>query len=77
MKPTKAQIIWYRDSNTDEASPLELRLPKVINSDIGFQLQFGPHESIPYWRHKINKHHEQSQDAVQVIEEKDINIKWI
>jgi hypothetical protein len=77
MKPTKAQVIWFRDSKTDEASPLELRLPKVINSDIGFQLQFGPHESIPYWRNKVNKHHEQSQDSVQIIESQKMPIKWI
>jgi len=81
MKPTKAQIIWHRDETTngwrDETAPLELRLPKVINSDIGFQLQFGPHESIPYWRDKVNKHHEQSQSEVQIIEEQNLIIKWI
>ena len=35
------QKIWHRKDNDE----LELQLPEVINSDIGFQLMFGwPHD---------------------------------
>jgi|TARA_R100001198_G_C5188613_1_gene182189 hypothetical protein len=41
IKPTKHQEIWERK----EDDSLVLVLPKIINSDIGFQLMFGFRES--------------------------------
>jgi len=40
IKPTKHQEIWERR----EDDSLKLVLPKIINSDIGFQLMFGYRE---------------------------------
>ena len=40
IKPTKHQEIWERK----EDDSLVLVLPKIINSDIGFQLMFGHRE---------------------------------
>ena len=37
---TKSQVIWHRKLDGDH-DDLELRMPKIINSDIGFQLMFG------------------------------------
>lgn len=81
MIPTKSQIIWYRDTSEEgvsvEEAPLELRIPKIINSDIGFQLQFGPHENNGYWNRKKQLHHESQQPSVQTIDETNYPYKWI
>ena len=37
---TLSQLIWKRTKNGSE-----LRLPKIINTDVGFQLMFGESES--------------------------------
>lgn len=37
---TLSQLIWKRTKNG-----AELRLPKIINTDVGFQLMFGESES--------------------------------
>lgn len=49
IKPTKHQEIWERR----EDDSLKLVLPKIINSDIGFQLMFGFREC-----HKTEKEKE-------------------
>lgn len=81
MKPTKAQIIWYRDQTTkgwtDETAPLELRLPKVINSDISFQLQFGPHENVKHEQNKTRKHHKEQSITTQTIDNTKYPFQWI
>lgn len=81
MKPTKSQIIWYRERSSRgweiETAPLELRMPKVINTDINFQLQFGPHENETYARDKTSKHHHnQSMDA-KTIDNSKYPFQWI
>lgn len=81
MKPTKAQIIWYRESTNKgweiETAPLELKLPKIINSDISFQLQFGPHENHNYLRDKTAAHHENQSIEVQTIDTTKDPFQWI
>tara|TARA_R110002153_G_scaffold216472_1_gene369027 strand:- start:335 stop:553 length:219 start_codon:yes stop_codon:yes gene_type:complete len=46
------QIIWKRK----EDDSLELDLPKVINSDIGFQLMFGMAEDLKEERRIVRTH---------------------
>tara|TARA_R110001606_G_scaffold187628_5_gene335235 strand:+ start:1810 stop:2055 length:246 start_codon:yes stop_codon:yes gene_type:complete len=81
MKATRHQIIWHRETNSNgwhaEDAALELRMPKIINSDIGFQLQFGPHEDIRLERHKTTEHHEKQQKEFTTITDTTDPIKWI
>lgn len=81
MERTKVQIIWYRKKTQngwrDETEPLELRLPKTINTDISFQLQFGPHESPTQWRNKVLDHQKKSGSTTKTINEYNLPIKWI
>jgi hypothetical protein len=48
----KTQIIWQRDKDNN----LELNIPKVINSDIGFQLMYGMPEDMKEERRIIRRH---------------------
>ena len=49
-KRNKHQVIWGR--NGSEHSDLILKIPNIINSDIGFQLMFGvlPDFGLDKWR---------------------------
>jgi hypothetical protein len=47
----KTQIIWQRDKDN-----IELNIPKVINSDIGFQLMYGMPEDMKEERRIIRRH---------------------
>jgi len=51
IKPTKHQKIWIRKND----KPV-LKLPKIINSDIGFQLMFGYYEDYRKYVDKCNKY---------------------
>ena len=48
----QTQVIWKRN----EEDELELVLPKIIKSDISFQLMFGEKESYKVAEMKFNKH---------------------
>ena len=52
-KDTIHQKIWKK---TD--SGLVLSIPKIINSDIGFQLMFGKNEDYDYEQLKVYKFHQ-------------------
>jgi hypothetical protein len=81
MKPTKSQIIWYRETNSNgwhaDDTPLELRMPKIINTDINFQLQFGPHENANYARDKTKEHHDNQKIDAQTIDNTKQPFQWI
>tara|TARA_R110000744_G_scaffold320603_2_gene426754 strand:+ start:3171 stop:3389 length:219 start_codon:yes stop_codon:yes gene_type:complete len=47
------QTIWKRE----EDDSLTLQMPKIINSDISFQLMFGMAEDPKEEKNKIRKHH--------------------
>ncbi len=49
----QTQTIWKRE----EDDSLTLQMPKIINSDIGFQLMFGMAEDPKEEKNKIRKHH--------------------
>ena len=52
-KDTIHQKIWKRTENG-----LEISIPKIIRSDIGFQLMFGKNEDYDYEQSLIKKHHD-------------------
>ncbi len=63
---TKSQVIWYRKLDGDH-DDLELRMPKIINSDIGFQLMFGVSIDSQEDLKKIKRHHENyAKDVVKL-----------
>lgn len=81
MKATRHQIIWHRKKNADgsinEDADMELKIPKIINSDIGFQLMFGPNEDIRYDRKKTNDHHKKQSTHTKTIDNTKDPFKWI
>ena len=53
MRPNRAtrhQEIWKRTKNG-----LKIDIPKIINTDIGFQLMFGYREDNRVWSKKVNE----------------------
>ena len=56
-KKTRSQVIWYRELDGDH-DDLELRIPKIINTDIGFQLMFGVSPDYVQDEIKTQKHHD-------------------
>jgi len=52
-KDTIHQKIWKKTENG-----LMLCIPKIIKTDIGFQLMFGKNEDYDYEQSIVNKHHE-------------------
>ena len=59
-KDTIHQKIWKRK----EDDSLELSIPKIINSDIGFQLMFGMNEDYDYEKSLIKKHHDSNSPTI-------------
>tara|TARA_R110002153_G_scaffold54813_1_gene152433 strand:- start:648 stop:872 length:225 start_codon:yes stop_codon:yes gene_type:complete len=62
-RPGKTQKIWKvvdKDGNT------KLEIPKVINTDIGFQLMFGPNDHEYENVRRINKYHDEYSMTVKV-----------
>ena len=55
-KKTIHQEIWKRTENE-----LKMIVPKQINSDIGFQLMFGPVEDYEHEQSIIKAHHDSSR----------------
>jgi|21_taG_2_1085346.scaffolds.fasta_scaffold75856_2 hypothetical protein len=60
MSKIKYQKIWKIDSSVYEydLSDVKLDLPKIINTDISFQLMFGLPEDGRIEKERIRKHHE-------------------
>lgn len=67
-KKNHHQTIWKRE----EDDSLTLKLPKIINSDIGFQLMFGMAEDYKEENRLIRKHHQKY--TLNVYTEKHIKI---
>lgn len=63
-RPGKTQTIW---KVVDEDGNVELEIPKVINSDIGFQLMFGPNEHEYDNVRRINEHHDNYSITIKII----------
>lgn len=70
LKKNRHQIIWKR---SDEG--LEMIIPKVIKSDINYQLMFGPEEDKEEERRRIKKHHE--RENIKVVSLEEIKIRYI
>lgn len=58
------QQIWFP---TDEPDEYELRIPKVINSDVGFQLMFGMPPDYNYDEFKQNQNHKEYNATIYEI----------
>jgi len=73
-KRTKHQIIWSRikDGNHDD---LELQIPKIINTDIGFQLMFGIQPDIGEDDLKTKLHHLNYKKDIKELDYESIK-KW-
>ena len=69
-RPTIHQIIWKR---SDEG--LEMNIPKLITTDINYQLMFGPVEDKEEEQKRIKRHHETSTTNEISIEE--LKIRYI
>ena len=72
----KSQQIWKRGIDGE----LKLNIPKVINTDISFQLMFGVSECNRTQNELKNKHHNNYQKSVRTLDIKTNNdepIKWI
>jgi hypothetical protein len=52
---TNHQVIWKRKG--EDHKDLELTIPPIINSDIGFQLMFGVSTNYLYDKEQEEKHH--------------------
>ncbi len=61
----KTQIIWIRDKENN----LELNIPKVIKSDISFQLMFGMPEDTKEERRIIRRHLTKYSTTIYIEEE--------
>ena len=61
----RTQNIWTRK----EDDSLELNLPPIINTDIGFQLMFGMKEDIKEEKRIIRKHTTKYSTTIYVEEE--------
>ncbi len=59
-KPTRHQLIWRVDGNIYDykLNDVKLNLPKIINSDIGFQLMFGLPEDYRSERDRVMRNHD-------------------
>lgn len=69
-KPTIHQIIW---KSSDEGN--RMIIPKVINTDINYQLMFGPVEDKEEERRRIKKHHE--REDIKEISLDELRIRFI
>jgi len=69
-KPTIHQIIWQR---SDEG--IEMSIPKIISTDINYQLMFGPVEDKEEERRRIKKHHD--REDIKVVSLEEIKIRYI
>ncbi len=70
LKKDRHQIIWKR---SDEG--LEMIIPKIIKSDISYQLMFGLDEDKEEERKRIKKHHE--REDIKVVSLEEIKIRYI
>lgn len=61
IKPQK--VVFYNcEKKQDESfENMEFRIPKIINSDIAFQLIFGFEYNVKEDRNLMNKHHKRNQ----------------
>ena len=76
MNKTNHQLIWKREGN--DHKDLTLRLPKTINSDVGFQLQFGVSEDARVNKERTDQHHEQCAKETKTISINNVyDIIWI
>jgi hypothetical protein len=67
---TKHQVIWKRKGTEHEG--LELDLPKIIKSDISFQLMFGPATNYNYDKDKEELHHLKYKEGVEIMTIEDV-----
>tara|TARA_R110000744_G_scaffold180132_3_gene299146 strand:+ start:722 stop:952 length:231 start_codon:yes stop_codon:yes gene_type:complete len=73
-RATNHQVIWKREGQ--EHDDLVLEIPKVITSDIGFQLMFGVATNYYYDEEQEQKHHENSLKDTKVISKEDLKILY-
>lgn len=59
-KPTRHQIIWKVEGNIYDykLEDVKLDIPKIVNSDIGFQLMFGLTEDYRSERDRVMRNHD-------------------
>jgi hypothetical protein len=67
---TKHQVIWKRKGT--EHSGLELDLPKIIKSDIGFQLMFGPPTNYNSDKEREEQHHLKYKEGIEIMTIEDV-----
>jgi len=66
-RATRHQIIWFYDKKSEE---FILKLPKVIKSDVGYQLMFGETEDYRTERSRVDINNQNSD--IKVYEDKKI-----